>query len=144
MTSETRFFALSWPPAPEVLLATVRDLGPSRMPCIVQLYVSFREDAARNRKDNGPQILPRARRCPSRYVQKRHCLSNSNEQAGSEPSCATFSLIYQQLRPKAIAPPLEESPIKVISLLFTLEHIVLVGTSINCKSARGGLYKPLI
>ena len=52
-TSETRFFALSWLPAPEVLLATVRAHWAIENALHWQLDVSFREDAARNRKDNG-------------------------------------------------------------------------------------------
>lgn len=51
-SSETRFFALSWLPAPEVLMAGPRPLAIENAPHW-QLDVSFREDAARNRKDNG-------------------------------------------------------------------------------------------
>lgn len=62
VTSETRFFALSWMPAPEVLLSTVRDHWAIENALHWQLDVSFREDAARNRKDNGPGNLAVLRR----------------------------------------------------------------------------------
>ncbi len=62
VTSETRFFALSWMPAPEVLLATVRAHWAIENALHWQLDVSFREDAARNRKDNGPGNLAVLRR----------------------------------------------------------------------------------
>jgi predicted transposase YbfD/YdcC len=52
-TSETRYFVLSWVPTPEVLLATVRAHWAIENSLHWQLDVSFREDAARNRKDNG-------------------------------------------------------------------------------------------
>jgi predicted transposase YbfD/YdcC len=54
VTSEIRYFALSWIPTPEVLLAAVRDHWAIENALHWQLDVSFREDAARNRKDNGP------------------------------------------------------------------------------------------
>jgi predicted transposase YbfD/YdcC len=60
VTSETRFFALSWLPAPEVLLATFRAHWAIENVLHWQLYVSFREDAARNRKDNGSGKYRRA------------------------------------------------------------------------------------
>ena len=62
VTSETRFFALSWTPTPEVLLSTVRDHWAIENALHWQLDVSFREDAARNRKDNGPGNLAVLRR----------------------------------------------------------------------------------
>jgi predicted transposase YbfD/YdcC len=52
VTSETRVFALSWMPTPEVLLETVRAHWAIENALHWQLDVSFREDAARNRKDN--------------------------------------------------------------------------------------------
>ena len=52
--TETRQFALSWVPAPEVFGTTVRAHWVTRNALHWQLDVSFREDAARNRKDNGP------------------------------------------------------------------------------------------
>ena len=61
-TSETRFFALSWLPAPEVLMATVRAHWAIENALHWQLDVSFREDAARNRKDNGPANIAVLRR----------------------------------------------------------------------------------
>ncbi len=61
-TSETRFFALSWMPTPETLLTTVRDYWAIENALHWQLDVSFREDAARNRKDNGPGNIAVLRR----------------------------------------------------------------------------------
>ena len=61
-TSETRFFALSWLPTPEVLMATVRAHWAIENALHWQLDVSFREDAARNRKDNGPANIAVLRR----------------------------------------------------------------------------------
>ena len=61
-TSETRFFALSWMPTPEVLQSTVRDHWAIENALHWQLDVSFREDAARNRKDNGPGNIAVLRR----------------------------------------------------------------------------------
>ena len=52
--TETRHFALSLVPATEVFMATVRAHWATRNALHWQLDVSFREDAARNRKDNGP------------------------------------------------------------------------------------------
>ena len=62
VTSETRFFALSWMPTPEVLLETVRAHWAIENALHWQLDVSFREDAARNRKDNGPGNIAVLRR----------------------------------------------------------------------------------
>lgn len=62
LQSETRWFALSWLPAPEVLLATVRAHWAIENALHWQLDVSFREDAARNRKDNGPDNIAVLRR----------------------------------------------------------------------------------
>ncbi|TQM94094.1 ISAs1 family transposase [Roseinatronobacter monicus] len=62
VTSETRFFALSWLPTPEVLLATVRAHWAIENALHWQLDVSFREDDARNRKDNGPANIAVLRR----------------------------------------------------------------------------------
>ena len=62
VTSETRFFALSWLPTPEVLMATVRAHWAIENALHWQLDVSFREDAARNRKDNGPGNIAVLRR----------------------------------------------------------------------------------
>ncbi|MFT6912667.1 MAG: hypothetical protein ACJAQW_001269, partial [Paracoccaceae bacterium] len=61
--AETRHFALSRVPAPEVLMATVRAHREIKNALHWQLDVSFREDAARNRKDNGPTniAIPRRR-----------------------------------------------------------------------------------
>ena len=52
--TEIRHFALSWLPAPEVFMANVRAHWATRNALHWQLDVSFREDAARNRKDHGP------------------------------------------------------------------------------------------
>lgn len=62
VTSETQFFALSWMPAPEVLITTVRDHWAIENALHWQLDVSFREDAARNRKDNAPGNIAVLRR----------------------------------------------------------------------------------
>jgi predicted transposase YbfD/YdcC len=62
VTSETRYFALSWVPTPEVMLAAVRDHWAIENALHWQLDVSFREDAARNRKDNGPGNIAVLRR----------------------------------------------------------------------------------
>ena len=62
VTSETRFFALSWLPTPEVLLTTVRAHWAIENALHWQLDVSFREDAARNRKDKGPVNIAVLRR----------------------------------------------------------------------------------
>jgi len=61
-TSQTRFFALSWLPTPEVLLATVRAQWAVENNLHWQLDVSLREDGARNRKDNGAANLAVLRR----------------------------------------------------------------------------------
>lgn len=58
----TRHFALSWTPAPEVFMATVRAHWEIENALHWQLDVSFREDAARNRKDNGPANIAILRR----------------------------------------------------------------------------------
>ncbi len=62
MTSQTRYFTLSGMPTPEVLLTTVRDHWAIENALHWQLDVSFREDAARNRKDNGPGNIAVLRR----------------------------------------------------------------------------------
>jgi predicted transposase YbfD/YdcC len=61
-TTETRWFALSWMPTPDVLLAAVRAHWAIENALHWQLDVSFREDAARNRKDNGPAVIAVLRR----------------------------------------------------------------------------------
>ena len=61
-SSETRWFAMSWRPEPDVLLATVRDHWAIENALHWQLDVSFREDAARNRKDNAPGNIAVLRR----------------------------------------------------------------------------------
>ena len=60
--TETRHFALSWVPAPEVFMATVRAHWEIENALHWQLDVSFREDAARNRKDHGPTNIAILRR----------------------------------------------------------------------------------
>ena len=62
VTSETRYFALSWVPTPEVLLAAVRDHWAVENALHWQLDVSLREDAARNRKDSSPGNIAVQRR----------------------------------------------------------------------------------
>ncbi len=61
-TSETRIFALSWLPSPEILIDTVRAHWAIENELHWLLDVSFREDAARNRKDNGPANIAVLRR----------------------------------------------------------------------------------
>jgi len=65
--TETRHFALSWTPAPEVFMATVRAHWAIENALHWQLDVSFREDGGpenlgRNRKDNGPANIAILRR----------------------------------------------------------------------------------
>ena len=60
--TETRYFALSWMPEPEALLATVRAHWSIENALHWQLDVSFREDAARNRKDHGTANIAILRR----------------------------------------------------------------------------------
>ena len=61
-SSETRYFALSWTPAPEVLLDTVRAHWAIGNALHWQLDMSFREDAARNRTDTSPANIAVLRR----------------------------------------------------------------------------------
>ena len=58
----TRYFALSWMPTHEVFMAPVRAHWGIGNALHWQLDVSFREDAARNRKDNGPANIAILRR----------------------------------------------------------------------------------
>jgi len=60
--TDTRYFALSWMPSPEVLLRAVREHWAIENALHWQLDVSFREDEARNRKDNGPANIAVLRR----------------------------------------------------------------------------------
>ncbi len=62
LVTDTRHFALSWVPAPEVLLSTVRAHWGIENTLHWQLDVSFREDSARNRKDNGAANIAILRR----------------------------------------------------------------------------------
>ena len=87
VTSETRFFALSWMPTPEVLLATVRAHWAIENALHWQLDVSFREDAARNRKDNGPANIAVLRRRALDVVRRdtsKGSLSIKLKRAGSD------------------------------------------------------------
>ena len=59
---QTRYYSLSWVPAPEVFMATVRAHWEIENALHWQLDVSFREDAARNRKDHGPANIATLRR----------------------------------------------------------------------------------
>ena len=60
--TETRMFAQSWLPEPEVFMATARAHWGIENALHWQLDVSFREDAARNRKDHGPANIAILRR----------------------------------------------------------------------------------
>ena len=60
--TETLYFALSWVPATEVFMATVRAHWEIENALHWQLDVSFREDAARNRKQHGPANIAILRR----------------------------------------------------------------------------------
>lgn len=60
--TETRYFALSWGPEPVVFMAAVRAHWGIEKALHWQLDVSFRENAARNRKDNGPANIAILRR----------------------------------------------------------------------------------
>jgi len=59
---QTRHYALSWMPAPEVFMATARAYWGIGNALHWQFDVSFREDAARNRKDHGPANIAILRR----------------------------------------------------------------------------------
>ena len=60
--TETRIFALSWMPETEVFMATARAYWWIENALHWQLGVSFRDDAARNRKDRGPANIAILRR----------------------------------------------------------------------------------
>ena len=60
--TQTRYYALSWVPEPEVFIATSRAHWGIENALHWQLDVSFREDAARNRKDHGPANIAILRR----------------------------------------------------------------------------------
>jgi predicted transposase YbfD/YdcC len=62
LQTETRNYALSWVPEPEVFIATSRAHRGIANALHWQLDVPFREDAARNRKDNGPANIAILRR----------------------------------------------------------------------------------
>lgn len=62
MQTQIRYYALSWVPGPEVFIATSRPHWGIENALHWQLDVSFREDAARNRKDNGPANIAILRR----------------------------------------------------------------------------------
>ena len=62
MQTQTRYYALSWVPEPEVFIATSRAHWGIENALHWQLDVSFREDAARNRKDHGPANIAILRR----------------------------------------------------------------------------------
>jgi len=95
--TEIRHFALSWTSATDVFMATVRAHWEIENALHWHLDVSFREDAARNRKDNGPAniaILRRraagvTRRDPSKGValdqtqagRLERCVSSKSSQA---------------------------------------------------------------
>ena len=81
-------------------------IGPLRTPCIGNLTCRFAKTAHATAKTMALATLPSCAAAPSTWLAatrpKRHCLSNSNEQAGTMPFYAIFSRTYQHLRPKAI------------------------------------------
>jgi len=95
MQTQTRYFALSWMPTPEVFMATVgAHWGIGSAPHW-QLDVSFRKDAARNRKDNGPaniailrrRVLDVARRDTSKgSLSIKHEAGGLGRRVSSKPS----------------------------------------------------------
>ena len=90
--SEPRYFALSWAPAPEVLLDTVRTHWAIENALHWQLDVSFREDAARNRKDNAPANIAVLRRRALDLVRRetsKGSLSIKLKRAGSHYTTPT-------------------------------------------------------
>jgi predicted transposase YbfD/YdcC len=99
VTSETRYFALSWMPTPDILLTTVRDHWSIENALHWQLDVSFREDAARNRKDNAPGNIAVLRRRALDVVRQDKLKSS-----GTKPSYAPFSQTSQRLNAKSDCP----------------------------------------
>lgn len=88
--AETRYFALSCMPESAVFMATVRAHWSIENALHWQLDVSFREDAARNRKDNGPANIAILRRRTLDLVRRdtsKASLSIKLKQAGSH--CTT-------------------------------------------------------
>ena len=125
-TSETRYFALSWTPAREVLLDTVRAHRAIENALHWQLDVSFREDAARNRKDNSPGNIAVLRRRALDLVRRdtsKGSLSMGLKRAGwTTHSYAAFSEGWQRLDPTAMA--LDKSRRKpILELLRIKEHL---------------------
>ena len=84
MQTQARYFALSWMPAPEVFMATARAHWGIENALHWQLDVSFRQDAARNRKDNGlANIAILRRRALDRRDTSKGSLSIKLKRAGS-------------------------------------------------------------
>jgi hypothetical protein len=106
ISSETRWFALSWQPAPDILLATVRDHWAIENALHWQLDVSFREDAARNRKDNAPGNIAVLRRPRCRPTAQVEVVSVNQAQAcrlGRRLPSFSSHQYSKGLAPKAIA-----------------------------------------
>jgi len=91
VSSQTRWVPLSWQPEPDILLAIVRDHRGIENPLHRQLDVSFREDAARNRKDNAPRAIAvlwrRALDVVRQESSKSRSRSSSTAQVGRKASC---------------------------------------------------------
>jgi predicted transposase YbfD/YdcC len=83
--TEARFYALSRKLTPQALLATARAHWQIENALHWQLDVSFREDAARNRKDNGPTniaVLRRRALDTARLDQSKGSLTTKLKRAG--------------------------------------------------------------
>ena len=109
LTSETPLFALSWIPTPKVLLSTVRDHWAIENAPHWQLDISFREDAAHNRKDNAPGNIAVLRRRTLDVVQRhpsKTSLSITIKCAGWDAYLyAESAMAWPRLEPNAIALP---------------------------------------
>ncbi len=128
-TSETRYFALSWMPAPGVLMATVRAHWTIENALHWQLEVSFREDAARNRKDNSPGNIAVLRR-RALDVMRRDTSNGSRRRTTSPP------LPPRSARPStrsAPVPPRRDPPASV-------RRFIPIGgfTALTCPGLNSG------
>jgi len=99
--SETRWSARSWPPAPEVLPTIVGAHRATRNALHRQQDVTFREDAARNRQDDGPDsIADLRRRAPdlARRDTSKISLSVKPKRAGWDDDLILSLLMQLQAR----------------------------------------------